>query len=159
MFDIGWPEMAVIMLVAIIVIGPKDLPRMARTIGKWTGKARSMARDFQRSLDDMAREADLDDIKKSIDKVGTPNRMKSTLTSSIRNAVDPDDELADGLKIEDDKPKPAKVGVGKAESTKAVAAETDTEAASPAKSSTAGNNAVPGFSSGKSAEAENKNEA
>ena len=59
MFDIGWSEMAVILMVALIVIGPKDLPRVARTIGKWTGKARAMAREFQRSLDDMAREAEL----------------------------------------------------------------------------------------------------
>ena len=67
MFDLGWSEMAVIMLVAIIVIGPKDLPRVARTVGKWTGKARAMARDFQRSLDDMAREAELDEIKKAVE--------------------------------------------------------------------------------------------
>ena len=63
MFDIGWSEMAVILMVALIVIGPKDLPRVARTIGKWTGKARGMAREFQRSIEDMAREAELQDIK------------------------------------------------------------------------------------------------
>lgn len=119
MFDIGWPEMAVIMMVAIIVIGPKDLPRMARTIGQWTGKARAMARDFQRSLDDMAREADLDDIKKSIDKVSSPAKMKSSLASSVKDMVDPDDELKEGFTIDD---KPAGSGsapkLAKTQSTK-----------------------------------------
>lgn len=104
MFDIGWPEMAIIMLVAIIVIGPKDLPRLARTIGKWTGKARAMARDFQRSLDDMAREAELDDIKKGIEAAGSPTKLRSSMERSIKKAVDSDGTLADDLKIED-KPK------------------------------------------------------
>lgn len=100
MFDIGWPEMAVIMLVAIIIIGPKDLPRMARAIGKWTGKARAMARDFQRSLDDMAREAELEDIKKSIDKVGSPNKMRASMTSAIKDAIDNEGEIEDAMKVE-----------------------------------------------------------
>ena len=69
MFDIGWSEMALILMVALIVIGPKDLPRVARTIGKWTGKARGMAREFQRSIEDMAREAELQDIKAEMDKL------------------------------------------------------------------------------------------
>ena len=88
MFDLGWSEMAVILLVALVVIGPKDLPRVAREIGKWTAKARSMARDFQRSLDDMAREADLQDIKAELDKATSGNIAKT-----IENFVDPDGEL------------------------------------------------------------------
>ena len=64
MFDIGWTEMMVIAVLAIIVIGPKDLPGMLRTIGKWTGRARALAREFQSSLDEVAREAELDEIKK-----------------------------------------------------------------------------------------------
>jgi sec-independent protein translocase protein TatB len=95
MFDLGWAEMAVIMLVALIVIGPKDLPKVARTIGQWTGKARALARDFQRSLDDMAREAELDEIKKSIDKVGSLN-----IKSAVKNVVDPDDELERAFDVE-----------------------------------------------------------
>jgi sec-independent protein translocase protein TatB len=82
MFDIGWSEMAVILMVALIVIGPKDLPRVARSIGKWTAKARGMAREFQRSLDDMAREADLQDIKAEVDKlsrVDVRHRLEETL--------------------------------------------------------------------------------
>lgn len=88
MFDLGWSEMAVILLVALVVIGPKDLPRVAREIGKWTAKARSMARDFQRSLDDMAREADLQDIKAELDKATSGNIAKT-----IEDFVDPGGEL------------------------------------------------------------------
>lgn len=100
MFDIGWSEMAVIMLVALIVIGPKDLPKVARTIGRWTGRARALARDFQRSIDDMAREAELDEIKKSIDRTG-----RMDLRNTIRDAVDPKGELTRAFNVED-KPKP-----------------------------------------------------
>ena len=99
MFDLGWSEMAIIMLVALIVIGPKDLPKVARTIGQWTGKARALARDFQRSLDDMAREAELDEIKKSIDKVGN-----TSLRQVVKDAVDPDDDLERAFDVDDTKP-------------------------------------------------------
>lgn len=67
MFDIGWSEMAVIALLTLIVIGPRELPRVMRNVGQWVRKAQSLARDFQRGLDDMAREAELDDAKKLID--------------------------------------------------------------------------------------------
>ncbi|MEZ5846358.1 MAG: Sec-independent protein translocase protein TatB [Geminicoccaceae bacterium] len=95
MFDLGWSEMAVIMLVAIIVIGPKDLPRVARSVGKWTGKARALARDFQRSLDDMAREAELDEIKKTVEKA-SPGRLRNTVTSAIEDSFDLDDRKSAG---------------------------------------------------------------
>jgi sec-independent protein translocase protein TatB len=88
MLDIGWSEMALILMVALIVIGPKDLPRLARTIGQWTAKARSMAREFQRSLDDMAREAELQDIKAELDKVS-----RGGVGKRISEAVDPGGEM------------------------------------------------------------------
>jgi sec-independent protein translocase protein TatB len=104
MFDLGWAEMAIIMLVALIVIGPKDLPKVARTIGQWTGKARALARDFQRSLDDMAREAELDEIKKSIDKAG-----RFDVKKAVKDMVDPEDEFDRAFEIDDEmkKAKPA----------------------------------------------------
>jgi len=98
MFDLGWSEMAVIMLVALIVIGPKDLPKVARTIGQWTGKARALARDFQRSLDDMAREAELDEIKQSISKAG-----RTDFKRAIKDAIDPEDELEAAFEVNDEK--------------------------------------------------------
>ena len=51
MFDIAWSELGVIAVVALVVIGPKDLPRVLRTMGQWTSKARSMAREFQSGLE------------------------------------------------------------------------------------------------------------
>ena len=68
MFDIGWSEMAVVAFLALIIIGPKDLPRILRTMGHWMRKAQSLAREFQSGLDDMVREADLEDAKKLVDK-------------------------------------------------------------------------------------------
>jgi sec-independent protein translocase protein TatB len=88
MFDIGWSEMAVIMLVALVVIGPKDLPRLARNLGQWVAKGRAMAREFQRSLEDMAREAELDDVKREIEKVG-----RTDIKRSIEKTIDPTGEL------------------------------------------------------------------
>ena len=60
MLDIGWSEMAVIVLVAVVVIGPKDLPGTIRAIGAWLKKARQMSREFQTGFDEMLREADID---------------------------------------------------------------------------------------------------
>ena len=89
MFDIGWSEMALILLVALIVIGPKDLPRVARTMGQWVGKGRAMAREFQRALEDMAREAELDKVKSEIEKAGRTNVGKT-----IEKTIDPSGELS-----------------------------------------------------------------
>ena len=57
MFDLGWTELLLIGIVALVVVGPKDLPHMFATLGRFTGKARSMAREFQRAMDDAARES------------------------------------------------------------------------------------------------------
>jgi sec-independent protein translocase protein TatB len=89
MFDIGWSEMAVILLVALIVIGPKDLPRVARTMGRWAAKGRAMAREFQTALEDMAREAELDKVKQEIEKAGRTNIGKT-----IEKTIDPTGELS-----------------------------------------------------------------
>ena len=89
MFDIGWSEMALVLLVALIVIGPKDLPRVARTMGQWVGKGRAMAREFQRALEDMAREAELDKVKSEIEKAGRTNVAKT-----IEKTIDPSGELS-----------------------------------------------------------------
>jgi sec-independent protein translocase protein TatB len=89
MFDIGWSEMALVLLVALIVIGPKDLPRVARTMGQWVGKGRAMAREFQRALEDMAREAELDKVKSEIEKAG-----RTDVGKTIEKHIDPSGELS-----------------------------------------------------------------
>jgi sec-independent protein translocase protein TatB len=63
MFDIAPSEMLVVALVAIIFIGPKDLPRVMRFVGQWVGKGRSMARHFRSAMDDMVREAELAEME------------------------------------------------------------------------------------------------
>ena len=60
MFDIGWTELLVVAVVAIVVIGPKDLPRAMRIVGQWTGRMKRMARDFQGQFNEALREAELD---------------------------------------------------------------------------------------------------
>lgn len=69
MLDIGWSEMLLIAAVAIVVIGPKDLPKALRTAGKWMQKARSMAREFQNSIDDMVRESELEELRKTSNSI------------------------------------------------------------------------------------------
>ena len=64
MFDIGYSELLLIAVVALIVIGPKDLPRVMRTVGHWVGRARGMARHFRSGVDTMMREAELEEMEK-----------------------------------------------------------------------------------------------
>jgi sec-independent protein translocase protein TatB len=64
MFDIGYSELLVIAVVALIVIGPKDLPNVMRTVGQWVGRARGMARHFRSGIDTMMREAELEEMEK-----------------------------------------------------------------------------------------------
>jgi sec-independent protein translocase protein TatB len=69
MFDIGWSEIAVIAVVALIAIGPKELPGVLRMVGQWIGKARKMASEFQGQFNEAMREAEMADLKKSFDEV------------------------------------------------------------------------------------------
>lgn len=80
MFDIAWSELFVILVVALIVVGPKDLPKLMRKVGQWTGRARSMADQFRRSFDDMARQAELDELRSQVSK------MKSAVTNPMTEA-------------------------------------------------------------------------
>jgi sec-independent protein translocase protein TatB len=79
MFDIGWTELLVIACVAIIVVGPKDLPRMLRSLGQTIGKVKRMSREFQSTFNDALREAereaDISDMKKQVEEVGNFNPL------------------------------------------------------------------------------------
>ncbi|MDQ2105822.1 Sec-independent protein translocase protein TatB [Azospirillum isscasi] len=88
MFDIAWSELMVIAVIALVVIGPKDLPKAIYTLGKWVKKARVVARDFQGHIDDMMREAELDDLRKEALKVRDAN-----LQRMVENTIDPKGEL------------------------------------------------------------------
>ena len=80
MFDLGWFELAIVGALLLVVVGPKDLPRVLRAVGVWTGKARRMARDFQRALDDYAKEAELDGVKKAVE---APGRARKAVTGAL----------------------------------------------------------------------------
>ena len=97
MFDIGWQELFILAVLAIIVIGPKDLPKAVGTITKWIRKARAMARDFQDGLDEVAREAELDDLKKELDSPGGLDVAKR-----IEQAVDPTGEITKDMDLDKD---------------------------------------------------------
>jgi len=92
MFDIGWSEMLVIVALAVVVVGPRDIPKVVRTVGQWVRKARSLARDFQGSLEDMAREAELDELKKTV-----TDATSFDVKKEIENAVDPTGSLDGAL--------------------------------------------------------------
>lgn len=72
MFDIGWGELVVIAVVALVVIGPKDLPYALRTLGQWASKARAMAREFQNHVDDLIRESEVNDMKREFNDMTRP---------------------------------------------------------------------------------------
>lgn len=88
MFDLAWSHILLIAVVALLVIGPKDLPRVLRTAGKWVGRARSIAREFQGTLDQMIREAELEDVRKEVEAAATID-----VAGSIENSVDPGGEI------------------------------------------------------------------
>jgi sec-independent protein translocase protein TatB len=97
MFDIGWSEFVVIAIVALIAIGPKELPGVLRMVGQWMGKARKMAAEFQGQFQEAMREAEMADLKKSFDEVkeaatgfGGDNVMTS-LQEDVGNALRIDD--------------------------------------------------------------------
>jgi sec-independent protein translocase protein TatB len=101
MFDIGWSEFVLIAVVALIAIGPKELPGVLRTIGQWMGKARKMAAEFQSQFQEAMREAEMADLKKSFDEV---REAASGFTGgNIMTSLQKD--VSDAFKIDDvDKP-------------------------------------------------------
>jgi sec-independent protein translocase protein TatB len=96
MFDMSWGEMMVIGAVALIVIGPKDLPRTLRTVGNMVGKVRRMASDFQGQFQEAMREAELDDVKRqiqgvndSVSSLNTSFNPVQTIRDELKGAIDP----------------------------------------------------------------------
>jgi sec-independent protein translocase protein TatB len=105
MFEVGWTEMLVIAIVMIVVVGPKDLPNMLRTFGRTTAKLRAMAADFQKQFNEALKEAELDDVKKSVDQLRGLNPA-----AEIRKQLNPFEQAAADVRSGVDaamKPKPA----------------------------------------------------
>jgi len=93
MFDIGWSELVVIAVVALIAIGPKELPGVLRMVGQWMGKARKMASEFQGQFQEAMREAEMADLKKSFDEVKdvatgmSPGNVMTSLQKDVGDAL------------------------------------------------------------------------
>jgi sec-independent protein translocase protein TatB len=97
MFDIGWSELVLIAVVALIAIGPKELPGVLRMVGQWMGKARRMAAEFQGQFREAMREAEMADLKKSFDEVReaasgfTKGNLMTSLERDFGKALDIED--------------------------------------------------------------------
>jgi sec-independent protein translocase protein TatB len=93
LLDFGWSELMLIGIIALIVIGPKDLPKALRVAGFWVRKARTLSREFQSSVEQMVREAELDEMRQELKKA-----TEIDLEKEFRQAVDPTGSLAESLK-------------------------------------------------------------
>src|SRR5271165_2321431 len=93
LLDFGWSELMLIGIVALVVIGPKDLPKALRVAGFWVRKARTLSREFQSSVEQMVREAELDEVRQELKKAS-----EIDLDKEFRQTVDPTGTLAESLK-------------------------------------------------------------
>lgn len=93
LFDLSMTELMLIGVVALVVIGPKDLPKALRIAGFWVKKARTLSREFQSSVEQMIREAELDEVRQELKKT-----TELDIEKEFRNTIDPTGSLAEGLR-------------------------------------------------------------
>jgi sec-independent protein translocase protein TatB len=117
--DLSWSHMLLVLVVALIVVGPKDLPKLMRKMGQWTAKARGMADQFRRSFDDMARQSELDELRKELDELrnarplaGVERELNDAMTGPSvsldpETAAEPPAEPVPEPVIDDSEPAPA----------------------------------------------------
>src|SRR6266511_3728082 len=96
MFGIDSPELLVIAIVALVVIGPKELPNMLRSWGKWMAQARGMAAEFRGHVDEMVRQSELDDVKKQLESTSGLDLQSLDPTKQIKSAIQ--EGMAEGEK-------------------------------------------------------------
>jgi sec-independent protein translocase protein TatB len=92
MLGLSWSEIIIIAVVALVVVGPKDLPRAMRTAARWVRAGQKLAREFQGHVDELVREAELEELREKVRKAAT-----EPLSSHIESMVDPGHELAGAL--------------------------------------------------------------
>ena len=119
MFDFAWSEIALIAAVALIAIGPKDMPVAIRTVASMVKKARRMASEFQTHVDEMVREANLDEIKNQFNDI-----KNFDLKDIVEKHIDPDNSLRDTL---NDLQNPSEPAAGEHAEPEAIAAPVEPE--------------------------------
>ena len=97
MFDLGWLELLVIGITALIVVGPKELPQLFRTVGRFFGKVKGMAREFSKSMEEAADESGLKDATKTLNSITdihekTKFPTKNTMVKKIKERINPIEE-------------------------------------------------------------------
>lgn len=119
MFDLGWTELLLIGIVALIVVGPKDLPILFRKVGQFVGKAKGMAREFSRAMDDAADEAGIKETASSLRNIADPKKM----------GLDKIKEATDGFKAWDPTSETGKLSEERAEAARKIHEATANKAA------------------------------
>jgi sec-independent protein translocase protein TatB len=89
-FDLSWTHILILLAVTLVVVGPKDLPKMMRMIGRWTGKARAMANQLRRSFDEMARQSELDELRAEIEALRR-ERPLADVGNALHQSILPED--------------------------------------------------------------------
>lgn len=111
MFDIGWSELLLVAVVAIIVVGPRDLPRALRTLGQWAARVRGVAREFQKSVDDMIRDSELEELRRETQSLTNLDLDEAPLAriepaqsgeGGFRPPPEADEEADEARKVEGD---------------------------------------------------------
>lgn len=100
MFDIGWTEILVIAVVAIIVVGPKDLPRMLRSLGRYAGQLKRTAGEFRSQFDEAVRDSELDELRTSLKEatdMNPINQIKDSVTDSLKPLEDTANDIKGGI--------------------------------------------------------------
>ena len=88
MFDLGWLELLIIGITALIVVGPKELPQLFRTVGRFFGKVKAMAREFSQSMEDAANESGLKDATKTLNSItDLHQKTKSPIKENLENEI------------------------------------------------------------------------
>ena len=125
MFDLGWTELLVIGIVALIVVGPKDLPVLFRNVGRFVGKARGMAREFSSAMNEAADQAGVNDIKKGLDAATNP---VGSAMDGVKQAAQDMAKSMDPTKFDPDS-ETGKLAAERAEQAKKIQASTARAAA------------------------------
>jgi sec-independent protein translocase protein TatB len=88
--DLSWSHILLVIIVALVVVGPKDLPRLMRTLGRWTAQARKMADQFRSSFDEMARQAELDELKNELEALRSRRPFADVERELNQSIIPPD---------------------------------------------------------------------